>query len=89
MGRARDKLGEQIGTENVDKMGEIALVALGYAEDETCLCCPCMPRSQVWSLSSFKVSCQLLMNDLNQDLPVYLLLTPSTFLSNKGLFELT
>ena len=47
VGRARDKLGDQIGHDNVDKMGEIALVALGYSEDETCICCPCMPKSQL------------------------------------------
>ena len=47
VGRARDKLGNVIGNENVDKVGEITLVALGYADDETCLCCPCMAASQL------------------------------------------
>ena len=44
---------------------------------------------QVWSLSSFKVSCQLLKNDLNRVSSVSLLMTVSTALANKGLFELT
>ena len=45
--------------------------------------------NQVWSLSSFKVSCQLLTNDLNQVSSVSLLMTSSTALANEGLFELT
>ena len=44
---------------------------------------------QVWSLSSFKVSRQLLTNDLNQVSSVSLLMTSSTALANEGLFELT
>ena len=44
---------------------------------------------QVWSLSSFKVSCQLLTNDLNRVSSVSLLMTSSTALANEGLFELT
>ena len=44
---------------------------------------------QVWSLSSFKVSCRLLTNDLNQVSSVSLLMTSSTALANEGLFELT
>ena len=43
----------------------------------------------VGSLSSFKVSCQVLMNDLNQVLSVSLLMTSSMALANEGLFELT
>ena len=46
-------------------------------------------RTQVWSLSSFKVSRQLLMNDLNQVSSVSLLVTASTAFANEGLFELT
>ena len=45
--------------------------------------------SQVWSLSSFEVGCQLLTNDLNQVSSVSLLMTSSTALANEGLFELT
>ena len=41
---------------------------------------------QVWSLSSFKVSRQLLTNDLNHVSSVSLLMTASTALANKGLF---
>ena len=44
---------------------------------------------QVWSLSRFKMSCQLLMNDLNHVSSVSLLMTASTALANEGLFELT
>ena len=44
---------------------------------------------QVGSLSSFKVSRQLLTNDLNQVSSVSLLMTASTALANEGLFELT
>ena len=44
---------------------------------------------QVWSLSSFEVSRQLLTNGLNQVSSVSLLMTSSTALANKGLFELT
>ena len=44
-------------------------------------------KKQVWSLSSFKVSCQLSTNDLNQVSSV--LMTSSTALTNKGLFELS
>ena len=45
--------------------------------------------SHVWSLSSFEVSYQILMNDLNQVLPVPLLMTSSRALANEGLFVLT
>ena len=44
---------------------------------------------QVWSLKSFKVSRQLLMNDKDQVSSVALLMTSSTALANEGLFELT
>ena len=56
VGRARDRLGQQIGDDNVDKLGEITLVALGYSEDETCLCCPCLPRSQIMLMVMFAFS---------------------------------
>merc|ERR1712219_44220 len=46
-------------------------------------------KEQVWSLSSFEVSRQLLTNDLNQVSSVSLLMTSSTALANEGLFELT
>ena len=45
--------------------------------------------AQVWSLSSQKVSCQLLTDDLNQVSCISLLMTSSTALANEGLFELT
>ena len=44
---------------------------------------------QVWSLSSFEVSCQLFTNDLNQVSSVSVLMTSSTALGNEGLFELS
>jgi len=56
VGRARDKLGNVIGNDNVDKLGEITLVALGYADDETCLCCPCIARSQIMLIIMFTFS---------------------------------
>ena len=43
-------------------------------------------KEQVWSLSSFKVSRQLLTNDLNEVLSFSLLMTSLTALTNKGLF---
>ena len=46
-------------------------------------------QQQVWSLSSFKVSHQLLMNDLNHVWSVSLLMTASTALANEGDFEPT
>ena len=45
--------------------------------------------AQVWSLSSSKVSRQLLRNDLNPVSSVSLLRTASTALANEVLFELT
>ena len=48
-----------------------------------------MTQCQVWSLSSFEVSRQLLRNVLNLVLSVSLLMTFSTAFTNKGLFELT
>jgi len=56
VGAARDKAGRVIGTENVDKLGEITLVALGYSDDETCLCCPCINRSQIMLIVMFTYS---------------------------------
>ena len=44
---------------------------------------------QVWSLSSFEVSCQLLTNYLNQVSSVSLIMTSLTALANEELFELT
>ena len=44
---------------------------------------------KVWSLSSFKVSGQLLTKDLNQVSSFSLLMTSSTALPNEGLLELT
>ena len=43
--------------------------------------------NHVWSLSSFEVRCQLLTNDLYQVSSVSLLVTSSTALANKGLFD--
>ena len=59
------------------------------AKDFACDRCPKTYFFKVWSQSSFELSCQLVMNDLNQILSVSLLMTSSTALANKGLFELT
>ena len=48
-----------------------------------------MKTCQVWSLSSFEVSCQLLMNYLSQVSSISVQMTSSTALANEGLFELT
>ena len=62
------------------------VTALPYQPEET----TCWARGQqVWSLPSSEVSCQLLTNDLNQVSSVSTLLTSSTSLVNKELFELT
>ena len=47
-----------------------------------------LAESQVWSLSSFEVSRQLLINDLNQVSSVSLFMTALMALTNEGLFEL-
>ena len=44
---AGDKLAGVIGKRNVDKLGDIAMTSFGYSDSETCLCCPCLPASQV------------------------------------------
>lgn len=46
-GKIRNKVGNVIGEENVDKAGEIALTAFGYGDDQFCACFPCMPSSQI------------------------------------------
>ena len=46
-------------------------------------------QQQVWSLSSFEVSRQLLTNNLSRISSVSLLMTSSAALANEGLFELT
>ena len=48
-----------------------------------------LTEPQVWSLSSFKVSRQLLINDLNQVLYFSLLTTAWTALAKEDFFELT
>lgn len=45
--RTGDKLSSVVGRDNVNKMGEITLTALGYSDTEECVCCPCLPASQV------------------------------------------
>ena len=46
-GKISDDLAKVVGKRNVDKMGEITLTALGYSAEEECVCCPCMPASQI------------------------------------------
>eukprot|EP00088_Acartia_fossae_P012643 TRINITY_DN1653_c0_g1_i4.p1 TRINITY_DN1653_c0_g1~~TRINITY_DN1653_c0_g1_i4.p1 ORF type:complete len:387 (-),score=68.67 TRINITY_DN1653_c0_g1_i4:867-2027(-) len=47
MSKAGDKLSTVIGRERVEKIPEITLTALGYSENEECVCCPCLTASQV------------------------------------------
>jgi len=44
---AGDQLAGLIGKRNVDKLGDIAMTSFGYGEREECVCCPCLPASQV------------------------------------------
>lgn len=44
---AGDKLAGVIGRRNVDKLGDMTMTALGYSDSEVCVCCPCLPASQV------------------------------------------
>lgn len=46
-GQLGDDMSKVIGRRNVDKIGEITLTALGYSKSEECVCCPCLPASQV------------------------------------------
>lgn len=42
-----DKLSKVVGRDNVEKLGEITLTAFGYSDTEECVCCPCLPASQI------------------------------------------
>ena len=42
-----DDVAGVVGQRRADKMSEIAMTALGYSESERCVCCPCMPKSQI------------------------------------------
>jgi len=44
---AGDSLAGVIGERNVNKVGDIVLTAFGYSDQEVCVCCPCLPASQV------------------------------------------
>ena len=44
---AGDKLAGVIGRRNVDKLGDMTMTAFGYSDSEVCICCPCLPASQV------------------------------------------
>ena len=46
-GKMSNDLAKVVGQRNVDKMGEIAQTALGYSAEEECVCCLCMPASQI------------------------------------------
>lgn len=46
-GQLGDDMSRVIGRRNVDKIGEITLTALGYSKSEECVCCPCLPASQI------------------------------------------
>ena len=45
-GKMSNDLAKVVGKRNVDKMGEITQTALGYGNEEECVCCPCLPASQ-------------------------------------------
>ena len=42
-----DKLVPVIGLRNVNKLGDMTMTAFGYSESEVCVCCPCLPASQI------------------------------------------
>lgn len=42
-----DDLAAVVGRRRADKVSEIGLTAIGHSEGEKCVCCPCMPASQV------------------------------------------
>jgi len=44
---AGDQLAGVIGRRQVNKLGEMTMSAFGYGDQETCICCPCLPASQV------------------------------------------
>ena len=44
--KVSDNLAKVVGQRNVDKLGEITQTALGYSQEEECVCCPCLPASQ-------------------------------------------
>ncbi len=46
-GWANRKMADIFGQRRADKVGEMALTAFGYSESEHCICCPCMPASQI------------------------------------------
>ena len=35
------------GRRNVNKLGDMTMTAFGYSDQEVCVCCPCLPASQV------------------------------------------
>ena len=45
--KAGDKLVPVIGRRNVNKLGDMTMTAFGYGDSEVCVCCPCLPASQV------------------------------------------
>ena len=45
--KAGDKLAPVIGRRNVNKLGDMTMTAFGYSDSEVCVCCPCLPASQV------------------------------------------
>ena len=47
VGKVGDKLVPVIGRRNVNKLGDMTMTAFGYSDSEVCVCCPCLPASQV------------------------------------------
>lgn len=74
---AGDQLAGVIGKRNVDKLGDIVMTSFGYSESETCLCCPCLPASQVKQLYS-----TFYLYERFYDTKVLLLITVPFFIFN-------
>ena len=74
---AGDQLAGVIGKRNVDKLGDIVMTSFGYSESETCLCCPCLPASQVKQLYSI-----FYLYERFYDTKVLLLITVPFFIFN-------
>ncbi|XP_059093915.1 uncharacterized protein LOC131888962 [Tigriopus californicus] len=46
-GQFHEDLSKVVGEDRANKVGDMVGTALGFAESERCLCCPCMPASQI------------------------------------------
>ena len=57
----------ELAGERADKVGDVALTAMGYSESEKCICCPCMPASQIlfFVMVGYVVSFDLFKRDFH------------------------